>query len=123
MFCMMLIKNIIIVSAMEHKAEFIYLNTRDDLQQWKERTLFIIEILDFHHALYEEAPSVPIMNSSKEKEKYDQKAMEWEKSNHISLLMIKHTISSEIKNAIPDSVYAKEYLASIEEYFKDVLPV
>ena len=63
------------------------------------------------------------LNYAEEKEKYDQSAVEWEKSNCVSLLMIKHTISSEIKNAIPDSVYAKEYFASIEEYFKDVLPI
>ena len=63
------------------------------------------------------------LNYAEEKENYDQSAVEWEKSNCVSLLMIKHTISSKIKNAIPDSVYAKEYLASIEEYFKDVLPI
>ena len=35
---------------------------------------------------------------------------------------IKHTISSELKNAIPDSIYAKEYLASIEVYVLRIQP-
>src|SRR5664279_3164379 len=101
---------------MDHNTGFIYLNTGADLQKWKERTLFLIEIHDLHHALYEDAPGVSIVNSAEEKEKYELKAMKWEKSNHCSLLMLKHTISSDKKSAIPDSVYAKDYLASMEEY-------
>ena len=116
-------KNAVLVSAMDHKMEFIYLNDGADFLKWKDMTLFLIEACDLHHALYEEAPRVPIENSTEEKEKYDLKAKQWEKSNHCSLLMMKHTMSSEIKNAIPDSVYVKYYLASIEEYFKDALPV
>src|SRR5664279_5641568 len=104
--------DVALVPAMDHATGFIYLNTGADFQKWKERTLFMIEIFDLHHALYEEAPIVPIVNSAEEKEKYDKKSVEWEKSNHISLLMMKHTISAEIKNAIPDSVYAKYNLAS-----------
>jgi hypothetical protein len=51
---------------------------------------------------------------------YDLKVNEWERSNNVWLLIMKNTISSNIRNAIPDSVYAKEYLASIEEHFKYV---
>ena len=62
-------KNAILVSAMDHKMEFIYLNDGADFLKWKERNLFIIEILDLHHALYEEALRVPIENSVEKKEK------------------------------------------------------
>jgi hypothetical protein len=99
------------------------LNEGDDFFKWKERTIFMIKIHDYHLALYEDAPIVPDENSIVEKEKYDLKAKEWERSNKVSLLIMKHTISSDIKNAIPDSLYAKEYLASIEKHFKDALPV
>jgi hypothetical protein len=72
-------------------------------------TLFMIEVFNFHCALYEEAPKVPIEDSAEEKEIYDLKANEWERSisNNVSLLIMKHTMSSDIRNAIPDSVYAK----------------
>ena len=83
----------------------------------------MLEIMDLHIALFEEAPRVPIENSVEEKEKYELKAAEWEKSNNVSLIILKHVTSSEIKNKIPDSVYVKEYLSSIEKYFTDVLPV
>ena len=91
-------KDVVLIIAMDHKTGFIHLNTGADLQKWKERTLFPIYIVDLHIALYEEAPRVPIVNSAEEKEKYDQKVVEWNKSNNVSLLMMKHTISSEIKN-------------------------
>jgi hypothetical protein len=64
----------------------------------------MIEILDYHHALYEEAPKVPTGDYVEAKEKYNLKENEWERSNHVSLLIMKHTISSDIKNAIPDSM-------------------
>jgi hypothetical protein len=67
----------------------------------------MIEVFNFHCALYEEALKVPIEDSAEEKEIYDLKADEWERSNNVSLLIMKHTISSDIRNAIPDSVYAK----------------
>lgn len=66
---------------------------------------FLIEISDFHHSFYEEAPRVPVENYAEEKEKYDLKDKEWKRSNNCSLLMMKDTISFDIKNAIPDSVY------------------
>jgi hypothetical protein len=104
----------------DYKFEFINLDNGADFLKWKERTLLMIEILDYHYALDEEAPKVPIEDYVEAKEKYNFKANEWERSNHVSLLIMKNTISSDIKNAIPDSMYAKEYLASIEEHFKDV---
>jgi hypothetical protein len=80
----------------------------------------MIEVFDFHCALYGEAPKVPFEDPVEAKEMYDLKVNEWERSNNVSLLIMKNTISSNIRNAIPNSVYAKEYLASIEEHFKDV---
>ena len=113
---MMLIKCLFFVSAKDHKLEFIYLNDGADFLKWKEWFLFIIKIHDLDYALHEEAPRVRIENSVEGKE-YEK----WDKSNNFSLLMMKSTISSDIKKEIPNSVYAKEYLASIEKHFKDVI--
>ena len=55
--------------------------------------------------------------------KYNLKSMKWERSDSCSLLIIKHTISSEVKNAIPDPEYAKELLTSMEDHFKYVLTI
>jgi hypothetical protein len=46
------------------------------------------------------------------------KAKEWVRSNRFSLLVLKYTISNDIKNTIIGSIYAMEYLASIEKHLK-----
>jgi hypothetical protein len=40
----------------------------------------------------------------------------------VYLILMKNTLWPEITNAIPDTAYAKEYLASMEEHFKNNLP-
>jgi hypothetical protein len=105
----------------DDKFEFINLNDGADFLKWKERIIFMINIHDYHHALYEEDPRVPDENYVEENEKYDLKAKEWERSNNASPFIMKHTISFDIKNEIPDSLYTKEYMALIGNYFKDVL--
>ena len=62
---------IVSLFAMDHKVEFIYLNNGADLHKWKERALFMIEVLDLHE--------FSIVNSDDKMEKYDLKAIEWEK--------------------------------------------
>ena len=106
-------------SAMDHKFEFINLDNGVGFLKWKEHILLNIEILDLHRALYEEVPKVPFDDSPEEMEKYDHKTKEWERSNRFSRFIMKYTMSTDIKNAIPDSVDAKEYLASIEKHFKN----
>ena len=56
---------------MDHKVEFIYLNNGADFHKWKERAIFMIEVLDLRE--------VSIVNSADKMEKYDLKAFEWEK--------------------------------------------
>jgi hypothetical protein len=111
---------VIFVSAMDYKFEFINLDNGADFLKWKEMTLLMIEVFDFQYPLYGEAPKVPIEDSVEANEMYDLKVNEWERSDNVSLLFIKNTIFSNIRNAIPDSLYANEYVASIEEHFKDV---
>ncbi|GKA17882.1 hypothetical protein Tco_0697719 [Tanacetum coccineum] len=42
----------------------------------------------------------------------------WERSNHMSLMIMKNSISVVIRCAIPNSKNAKEFLKSVEEHFK-----
>ena len=50
----------------------------------------------------------------------EQKAIyeKWERSNCMSLMIMKNSITTAIRGAIPDSENAKKYLASVEEQFK-----
>ena len=57
-------------------------------------------------------------NYDEKKKTYDANAEKWERSNRLSLMIMKTSISVGIRGAIPDSENAKEYLASVEEKFK-----
>ena len=106
-------RNTALVSAIDNKTEFAFLNNGADIHKRKEMTLFMTVIfLTFIMHYMKEAAKVPNVNYVEEKEKFDLEAMKWEMSNSRSLHIMNHTISSEINNAAPDSVYAKEYLAS-----------
>ena len=80
--------------------------------------LFLIEIFDLHHALYEESPRVSIMKSAKDKGKYDLMAMKLEMSNICSLHKMKHTISSYIKKI---QFPTQNMLESTRHLFRNIL--
>nr|GEZ48931.1 UBN2_2 domain-containing protein [Tanacetum cinerariifolium] len=71
--------------------------------------------MDLDHALRIDPPAALTATSiADQKRAYKQ----WERSNRMSLMIIKNSIFVAIQGAIPDSENAKEYLSSIEEQFK-----
>ncbi|KAK2993630.1 hypothetical protein RJ640_013174, partial [Escallonia rubra] len=68
--------------------------------------------MDLNYALRVDAPAALTTESStKQKAAYEK----WERSNRISLMIMKGSITTAIRGAIPDSDNAKLYLAHIEE--------
>ena len=71
--------------------------------------------MDLGYALRHDAPSALTAESTADqKQEYEK----WERSNRISLMVIKNSICVAIRGAIPDSENAKTYLESVEEQFK-----
>nr|GEX10400.1 putative zinc finger, CCHC-type [Tanacetum cinerariifolium] len=71
--------------------------------------------MDLDHALRIDPPTILTAESTaNQKRDYEQ----WERSNRMSLMIIKNSISVAIRGAIPDSENANEYLSSIKEHFK-----
>ncbi|GJZ70411.1 hypothetical protein Tco_0633961 [Tanacetum coccineum] len=71
--------------------------------------------MDLDHALRIDPPAALTAESTADQKRaYEQ----WERSNRMSLMIIKNSISVAIRGAIPDSENAKEYLSSVEEQFK-----
>ncbi|GAV80105.1 UBN2_2 domain-containing protein [Cephalotus follicularis] len=82
---------------------------------WKEQIGIVLGVMDLDHALRIDTPAAITAQSTIEQRAPYEK---WERSNHMSLLIMKSSISVAIRGAIPDSNDAKTYLASVEEQFK-----
>ena len=88
---------------------------------WKEQISINLGVMDLDYALREKAP-VPLSsddeNLAERTKVYEANKEKWERSNRLSLMIMKSTITLGIRGAIPDSECAKTYLASVEEQFK-----
>ncbi|GKD71320.1 hypothetical protein Tco_1325410 [Tanacetum coccineum] len=81
---------------------------------WKEQVKFSLSITDLDYALRFNKPN-PLTATSTVDEKKTYEI--WERSNRMSLMIMKNSISIAIRGAIPDSENAKEFLKSVEEQF------
>ncbi|GAV84712.1 UBN2_2 domain-containing protein [Cephalotus follicularis] len=82
---------------------------------WKEQIGIVLHVMDLDHALRIDAPAAIVAQITIEQMAAYEK---WERSNRVSLMIIKNSISVVIREAIHDSNDAKTYLASVEEQFK-----
>ncbi|GAV74108.1 UBN2_2 domain-containing protein [Cephalotus follicularis] len=71
--------------------------------------------MDLDYALRTNTPAAITAQNTTEKNVAYKK---WERSNHMSIMIMKSSISVAIRGAISDSNNAKTYLASMEEQFK-----
>ncbi|GAV91405.1 UBN2_2 domain-containing protein, partial [Cephalotus follicularis] len=83
---------------------------------WKEQIGIVLSIMDLDHALRIDTPAAITTQSTTEQRAAYEK---WERSNRMSLMIMKSSISIAIRGAIPDFNDTKTYLASVEEQFKD----
>ena len=82
--------------------------------EWKSSLQLILALMDSELALYEAKPPMPTRNSSpEERAKYEK----WERSNRLSLMIMKHKISSSIRSLAPEPGTAGQYLARLEIMF------
>ncbi|KAI3751204.1 hypothetical protein L2E82_22252 [Cichorium intybus] len=82
---------------------------------WIEQVKIALGVMELDFALRVDRSS-PLTDKSTTDEKcvFDL----WERSNRMSLMIIKNSISSAIRGAIPNSEIATGYLESVEEQFK-----
>ncbi|KAK3022232.1 hypothetical protein RJ639_047778 [Escallonia herrerae] len=86
-----------------------------NFRKWKEHISIILGVMDLDYALRVDAPAALTAESSTEQKAAYEK---WERSNRISLMIMKGSITTAIRGAIPESDNAKLYLAHIEEQFQ-----
>ncbi|KAF7831342.1 Transmembrane protein [Senna tora] len=86
----------------------------DNYKVWKELILLHLGCLDLDYALRKEEPPVPTTASTPaEIALYER----WERSNRISLMLIKSRIRASIPGSIPDKEKVKDYMQAIDEQF------
>ena len=89
--------------------------TGTNFSTWRDQVKLTLGVMDLDHALRTDPPAALTAESTADQKRaYEQ----WERSNRMSLMIIKNSISVAIRGAIPDSENAKEYLSSVEEQFK-----
>ena len=86
----------------------------DNFTEWKEKVLLTLGCLDLDLALHVEEPPKPTKSSTPEaKASYER----WERSNRLSLMLIKAHISQSIRGSIPNNDNVKAYMKAIDEQF------
>ncbi|XP_026409833.1 uncharacterized protein LOC113304928 [Papaver somniferum] len=86
----------------------------DNYKEWKEKILLYLGCMDLDLAIREDEPPIVIATGTHaEKAAYER----WERSNRLSLMLIKSHIHKSIKGSIPERHNVKDYLQAIEEQF------
>ncbi|KAK2988363.1 hypothetical protein RJ640_003918 [Escallonia rubra] len=86
-----------------------------NFRKWKEQISIILGVMDLDYALRVDALAALTTESSTEQKMAYEK---WKRSNRISLIIMKGSITTVIREAIPDSNNAKMYISHIEEQFQ-----
>ncbi|XP_073158433.1 uncharacterized protein [Henckelia pumila] len=85
-----------------------------NFKKWKEHVMIVLGCMDLDYALREDRP-VPL---TKESLAYQRGSFEkWERSNRMSLMIMKHSISDTIRGLIPEETDAKKFLDQIADRF------
>ncbi|XP_042423538.1 uncharacterized protein LOC122011193 [Zingiber officinale] len=89
--------------------------TGSNFKEWNEQIRLVLGVMDLDYAFWVNKPT-PLSDTSTQDEKsaYEK----WERSNRLSLMIMKGSISSDIRGGMPDFENAKDFLDSIEEQFQ-----
>nr|GEX12613.1 putative zinc finger, CCHC-type [Tanacetum cinerariifolium] len=89
--------------------------TGTNFSTWRDQVKLTLGVMDLYHTLcIDPLAALTAESTADQKCAYEQR----ERSNRMSLMIIKNSISVAIPGAIPDSENAKEYSSSVEEQFK-----
>ncbi|KAF7130380.1 hypothetical protein RHSIM_Rhsim10G0199300 [Rhododendron simsii] len=101
-------------SLMSSESSRIPFLSGENFSEWKDKVLLALGCMDLDLAIREDEPPKPTNESSiAVRVAYDR----WERSNRLSLMLIKTHISSSIRNSIPSCDKVKDYMKAIEEQF------
>ncbi|XP_073294565.1 uncharacterized protein [Primulina huaijiensis] len=85
-----------------------------NFKKWKEHVMIVLGCMDLDYALRKYRPALLTSSGTA-----DQKGSleKWERSNRMSLMIMKHSIPDTIRGAIPEENDAKKFLTQIADRF------
>ncbi|RVW50973.1 hypothetical protein CK203_071296 [Vitis vinifera] len=81
-----------------------------NFKKWKERVMIVLGCMDLDYALREDRLA-NLTNASTAKQRAT--VEKWERSNRMSLMIMKHSIPEAINGAIPEKSRVKTFLDQI----------
>ena len=85
-----------------------------NFKKWKEHVIIVLRCMDLYYALKVDRLSDLTSASTAEQRSTMEK---WERSNRMSLMIMKHSIPETIRGAIPEETQAKAFLDQIANRF------
>nr|XP_017183881.1 uncharacterized protein LOC108171775 [Malus domestica] len=86
----------------------------DNFSDWKDKVLLALGCMDLDLVLRGDEPPMPTESSTQEsKAAYER----WERSNRLSLVLIKSNVSKSIRGSIPECDKVTDFMKAIEEQF------
>ncbi|XP_073017722.1 uncharacterized protein [Primulina eburnea] len=85
-----------------------------NFNKWKEHVMIVLGCMDLDYGLKEDCPA--ILTSSGTADQKDS-LENWERSNRMSLMIMKHSIPDTIRGAIPEENDAKKFFTQIPDHF------
>ncbi|XP_027362607.1 uncharacterized protein LOC113870213 [Abrus precatorius] len=82
--------------------------------KWEQDLDFSLRIADLDLALRESKPTINADNTPEQKERLAQ----WERSDRLSLITIKRTVSEHLLSGLPEKGTAKEFLTALGERYQ-----
>nr|KAJ0196546.1 hypothetical protein LSAT_V11C700361840 [Lactuca sativa] len=84
-----------------------------NFKEWKENIMLVLGCMDLDLALWIEQPILTATSSVENK----RDAEKWDRSNRMSLMIIKRGVPEAFRGANEQSINAKDFLAEIEQRF------
>ncbi|RVW59316.1 hypothetical protein CK203_091086 [Vitis vinifera] len=103
-----------LASSISANVNNIHVLNGTNFKKWKEHVIIVLGCMDLDFALREDRPSDLTSASTAEQRSTMEK---WERSNRMSLMIMKHSIPEAIRGAIPEETQAKAFLDQIANRF------
>ncbi|KAJ9687117.1 hypothetical protein PVL29_015823 [Vitis rotundifolia] len=98
-------------SSISTNVNIIHVLNGTNFKKWKEHIIIVLGCMDLDYALREDRPADLTGASTTEQRATMEK---WERSNCMSLMIMKYSILEAIRGAIPEESRVKTFLNQIE---------